>query len=180
MRKTIRKWFWAWDFEKEEKWLNELAAKGLCLVSVGYCKYEFEQCLPGEYGIKLEFLEKTVNHPESVQYISFLEDTGAEHVGSYMRWVYLRKKRADGEFELYSDTESKIKHLNRILSFIMILGALNLYLGIYNTFLFISYQSPLNLVGILSYTVAAVAAFGSVKLFNKRKKLKNERSIFEQ
>ncbi len=26
MRKTIRKWFWAWDTDKEEKWLNEMAA----------------------------------------------------------------------------------------------------------------------------------------------------------
>ena len=25
-RKTIRKWFWVWDFEKEEDWLNEMAA----------------------------------------------------------------------------------------------------------------------------------------------------------
>ena len=34
MRKTIRKWFWTWDFEKEEKWLNEMAAQGLALVGV--------------------------------------------------------------------------------------------------------------------------------------------------
>jgi hypothetical protein len=33
--------FWVWDFDKEEKWLNEMAAKGLSLVSVGFYKYEF-------------------------------------------------------------------------------------------------------------------------------------------
>ena len=27
-RKTIRKWFWVWEFEKEENWLNEMAANG--------------------------------------------------------------------------------------------------------------------------------------------------------
>ena len=27
-RKTIRKWFWVWDFEKEEDWLNEMAMNG--------------------------------------------------------------------------------------------------------------------------------------------------------
>ena len=47
MRKTIRKWFWAWDFEKEEKWLNEMAAKGLALVGVGFCKYEFDAEMNG-------------------------------------------------------------------------------------------------------------------------------------
>ena len=45
MRRTIRKWFWVWNFDKEEQWLNEMAAKGLCLVSVGFCKYEFEDCI---------------------------------------------------------------------------------------------------------------------------------------
>ena len=41
MRQTIHKLFWAWEFDKEEKWLNEMAARGLCLVSIGFCKYEF-------------------------------------------------------------------------------------------------------------------------------------------
>ncbi len=29
--------FLVWDFDKEEKWLNEMAAKGLALTSVGFC-----------------------------------------------------------------------------------------------------------------------------------------------
>ena len=27
-RKTVWKWFWVWDFEKEERWLNEMALAG--------------------------------------------------------------------------------------------------------------------------------------------------------
>lgn len=49
MRKIIHKAIFAWNFDKEEKWLNEMAAKGLCLISVGFCKYEFEDCEPGEF-----------------------------------------------------------------------------------------------------------------------------------
>ena len=30
-RKTVRKWFWAWDFEKEEEWLNDMAMSGWVL-----------------------------------------------------------------------------------------------------------------------------------------------------
>ena len=58
MRKIIHKVFFAWDFDKEEKWLNELAAKGLSLIGVGLFRYEFEETLPGEYSYKLELLEK--------------------------------------------------------------------------------------------------------------------------
>ena len=34
MRTIIKKFFFVWDFDKEEKWLNEMAAKGLALVGV--------------------------------------------------------------------------------------------------------------------------------------------------
>ncbi|MBQ3859711.1 MAG: DUF2812 domain-containing protein, partial [Clostridia bacterium] len=51
MRTTVRKWFWGWDFDKEEAWLNEMAAKGLALVSVGLGRYEFEETEPGEYRV---------------------------------------------------------------------------------------------------------------------------------
>ena len=33
-RKTVRKWFWVWDFDKEERWLNEMAMSGWLLVQV--------------------------------------------------------------------------------------------------------------------------------------------------
>ena len=65
MRQTIRKWFWVWEFEKEEKWLNDMAVKGLSLVSVGFCRYEFEDSMPGEYRVRLLLLDKMPHHPES-------------------------------------------------------------------------------------------------------------------
>ena len=53
-RKTVYKWFWVWDFEKEERWLNEMALDGWALVGVGWCRYTFERTEPGEYTIRLE------------------------------------------------------------------------------------------------------------------------------
>ena len=46
-RKTIRKWFWVWEFEKEEDWLNEMAMNGWVLENVGWCTYHFVRCEPG-------------------------------------------------------------------------------------------------------------------------------------
>ena len=108
MRRIIHKWFWVWNFDKEEQWLNEMAAKGLCLVSTGFCKYEFEDCLPGEYQIRMQLLDKLPHHPESQKYIEFLEDTGAEQVGSFTRWVFFRKKASLGDFNLFSDNASRV------------------------------------------------------------------------
>ena len=53
-RMTIRKWFWVWDYEKEERWLNEMAMAGWVLESVGFCKFNFVKCEPGEYTVRLE------------------------------------------------------------------------------------------------------------------------------
>lgn len=179
MRKCIHKLFWVWDFDKEEKWLNVMVAKGLCLISVGFCKYEFEDCRPGEYSVRMERLEHHTNHPESVSYMSFLEETGAEHIGSYNKWVYLRKKRADGEFQLFSDYASRITQLTRILQVIGAVSAINLLLGGYNLLLFFLWHAEVNLLGSANLALGLLGWVGFIRLYRKRKRLKSEQQIYE-
>ena len=62
-----------------------MSVKGLQLCRVGYCKYDFEIGTPNEYVYRLELLENVLTHAKSVEYIQFVEDTGAEHIGSMMR-----------------------------------------------------------------------------------------------
>lgn len=121
MKHVVHKVFWAWDFEKEEKWLNEMAAKGLLLTDVGFCRYVFQEGKPGEYQYHLEWLEHFPNHPESLAYIQFLEETGAEHVGSFKKWVYFRKKASEGAFNLFSDLDSRLQHFKRVTRLIGVL-----------------------------------------------------------
>lgn len=109
-------------FEEEEKWINEMAAKGLNLIDTNGFTYTFQEGTPGEYTYRMEFLAKLPTHYESVKYLQFLEETGVEHVISFMRWVYLRKKKSDGEFVLYSDLKSKLNHYQRICLFGMIIS----------------------------------------------------------
>lgn len=179
MRTTIKKVFWAWEFEKEEVWLNEMAAKGLCLVSVGFCRYEFEDCQPGEYGIRIELLEHKPNHPESVKYLEFLEGTGAEQVGSWMKWVYFRKKKADGAFELFSDNPTRIKHLSRVMHLLLVLSLLNLLVGAYNLVLCFAWDSALSAIGTVNIILGIFAMVGYAKLRKKRSRLKEEQQLFE-
>ena len=179
MRKVVHKWFWAWDFEKEEKWLGEMAAQGLCLVGVGWCKFEFEECLPGEYAVRLELLDKPTCHPESENYIRFIEETGAEQVGSYIRWVYFRKKTELGPFDLFSDLASRISHLKRILFLLLPIGILNLAIGAQNLgFLFWRHNTG-NAIGLVNLFLGALCCFGGWKLNQKKKKLQKEQQIFE-
>lgn len=176
MKKTIYKLYWAWQFDKEEKWLNECSAKGLHLCDVGLCRYTFEEGIPGAYSHKLELLENWPTHPESVAYIRFLEDTGVEMVGSILRWVYFRKKTVDGQFDLFSDLDSRIKHLNRILMLFIPLMIVEFVLGTINLF----FSRVLNQsVGTLNIFLGFVFVYGVYVIHKKKQKLKKERMIYE-
>lgn len=179
MRKTIHKAILIWNFDKEEKWLNEIAAKGLCLVSVGFCKYEFEDCEPGQYQICIQLLDKMPNHPESQKYIEFLEATGAEHIGSYSRWVYFRRKSTDGAFEMFSDHVSRIKYLSRIINLLAVITVANLMIGVSNIFMAIFLESPTNYFGLINLALGIWGTFGTIKLIKKRKRIKQESQLFE-
>lgn len=179
MRKVIHKLFWIWDFDKEEKWLNEMATKGLALTSVGFCRYEFEDCVPGEFKICMEFLENKLSGVENEKYIEFLEETGAEHVGTLLHWAYFRKRAAEEDFKLFSDNTSRINHLTRIIGFIAFILGINLYCGCYNLFLYFYWHSSINIIGTVNLLITVFGSIGLIRLFQKRKRLKSEQQIFE-
>ena len=58
MEKTIKKWFWVWEFDKEEQWLNTIAQSGWVLTKVGFASYTFAPCEPGAYTVRLEKHER--------------------------------------------------------------------------------------------------------------------------
>lgn len=179
MRKVVRKAFWVWDFDKEEKWLNEMAARGLALCAVGFCRYEFEQTQPGEYAVCMQMLENKPQHAESEKYMEFVEETGAEHVGSYLKWVYFRKKTTDGPFELLSDYRSRIEHLTRIIRLIAGILGLNFLIGCYNLLLYGLWGHAVSLLGLINILITFAFAPGVYRLWQKREKLKKENEVFE-
>lgn len=178
MRTTIRKCFFVWQFEEEEKWLNEMAARGKALVSVGLCTYIFEDCEPGEYICRMELLENLPSSAEGRSYIEFLEETGAEQVGSYLRWCYFRRKASLGAFDLFSDFESRIRHLNRILLLVFCCLPMELYFGLWNVLGF-SHRTGNLLAGIFCLLVAALLIAALILVGIKKHKLQKERKICE-
>lgn len=125
-------WKAYWDFEKEEKWLNEMSSKGMALTDYTWCRYVFAETPNNEYIYRLELLEHAPTHAESRAYIRFLEESGIECVATYQRWIFLRKKSSEGPFDIYSDIESKINHYRRVSTFLGTLGLLNLFLFLVN------------------------------------------------
>ena len=171
MRRSIIKLFM--DYEKEEKWLNSLSAKGLQLVHYSFPRYVFDEGEPGEYIYRIQLLENLPTHAESQAYIRFLEDLGVEMVGSYVRWAYFRKKAADGPFELYSDLESRIRHYSQICLMIGVVGGINLVVGITNL---INLGTP---IAWLNVRAAGLAAIPFTFYGRRMLKLKRSQQIYE-
>ena len=164
--KTIRKWFWVWDFDKEEDWLNEMALSGWVLERVGFCTYHFAHYEPGEYSVRLEM------HPYDEAYVSFMKETGAEYLGRMMMWIYFRKKTADGPFDLFSDIDSRIRHLDKIGKVLSAFGGVNLALGILNSF------SPAR-VGWVNLLCATLLMYSLGRIHGKKEALEKERVLHE-
>ena len=179
MRKVVHKIFPIWKVQEEEKWLNEMADAGWCLIAVSFTRFEFEKCEPGEYTVRLELLETTCKEEKSQEYIRFMEETGAEQVGSWMRWAYFRKKKSEGEFEIYSDRESRLKYQKRIMQLLGAVGAGNLYIGLYNVWLLCRWGSFANAMGLVNLIIGIFCLVGFGKLYKSYRKAKEEQALFE-
>ena len=87
----------------------------------------------------------------------------------------------EGGFDLFSDIDSRIGHLRRILFLIGLLGALELYVGVFNVLLpYFRGGSAVRLVpGILAALVGVWMAYGFARIDRKIGRLKKERILHE-
>lgn len=97
------------------------------------------------------------------------------------RWVYQRKNAAEGEFALFSDIDSRIKHLMRIRIMLLVVLFINLWTMFYNLYLYY-YSNGVNVNLVCSGLSLAVNLFilYGISRFSKRiKRLKKERITIE-
>ena len=160
-RKRIKKCFWVWQFEEEERWLNTMALEGWVLDRVGLFGYEFLRCEPGEYTVRLEM------HDHDEAYLNFMAETGAEYVGRIVKWVYFRKKAELGAFDIFSDLDSRLNHLKRIGTMLRGVGLAVLVIGL---------VPPRNPVCLIA---GAVLMYALGRIEGKKEALEKDRLLME-
>ncbi len=163
--KKVTKWYWVWDYEKEELWLNAMAQEGWALQRVGFATYYFERTEPGEYIVRLECRKKDEG------YVSFVTDMGAEYVGRIAMWVYFRRKAELGEFELNGDLDSRIEQLTTIGRMLLLVGIGNLLIGLSNL--------RYNGIGVVNLICAGFLAYAYGRIRGKQDELQRERQLHE-
>lgn len=123
--------FMAWEYDKEEKYMNKMSQKGWQVVTGGCFHIEFEKRTGTAYRYCLDYNPEAMKDAaEKERYVQTFADGGWEFINAtYNGWIYLRKEIREGmseqDFEIYSDRESllglfeRLNTMFRVLSFIL-------------------------------------------------------------
>ena len=90
-----------------------------------------------------------------------------------VQWVYFRRKTELGEFDLFSDLDSKIGHLKKIGSTLAIIGGANLLIGLVNSF------NPAVHIGWVNLLCATLLMYALGRIHGKLEALKKDRLLLE-
>jgi len=166
------KWFWAWQDEKEEQWLEDMSEGGYHLVSPGFFgRYEFQKGQPQRVIYRLDYLAQNQNQED---YKQLFADAGWEHIGKFGGWQYFRKPAENqGESEIFTDVSSKIEKYRRVLIILVILTPIYLLPLNMQTILGRDPHWLMNTIFIFWSFILCIMSFSVIKLIQRIKALKN-------
>lgn len=122
---VIYKFFTLANYEKKEKWINDMCSKGYALKKFSFFKYEFEPCNPGEYYYSLELFESLPCTLEHQDFLNYLDDEwNIEYVHCHYNWAFFRRKKYLGKFSLFSNVHTKVSYFKRVVTHRLILISL--------------------------------------------------------
>lgn len=102
------------DYDREEKWLNEMAKKGYMLEDVS-CGYKFSLSNPENATIRIDY-RIFKNENDFLDYCTLFEDSGWRHIAGtkYSGTQYFKKISEDSDDDIFSDAISKAGRYKRL------------------------------------------------------------------
>ena len=190
MKKEIHKYFPVYRIEALETWLCDMANQGWKLVEEHFWYWTFEPCEKGAYRYRVDFKNSGFDTEAGQRYISFLEECGAEciTIGSFL--IACVKAEDASAFELYSDRSSWIALYTRLMRYIWLYELPVIPIGVRVVLILTSAISgnetvlqnnliSLIICGIFLVVMLAIVLPTYCKLYKKRKRLQQERVLFE-
>jgi hypothetical protein len=167
----IRKWWWAWNYEKIEAWLEEMALKGYMVSRVtgsGEIFY-FYKTDPKKTRFCVDY------QPElKSDYIQLLSEDGWSYIKIPGNWILCWKEYDDARPELFNDYDSIIERNNKLMAvmaglFVPLVLLPNLAL---NRFKLGVFNIPITIIYclIFMFYIFAVSSLSSTNTALKKKK----------
>jgi hypothetical protein len=112
--KTVFKAIFAWEDEKEEKWLEQMAAEGWMLISVAPYVYKFQRSEPEKVVFRLDY--KNTLDKDYQEYLTIYKDAGWEIFATFANWHYFKIKPENNEVpEIFNSGKVKAQKYRRLL-----------------------------------------------------------------
>lgn len=113
------KWFlkviWAWQDEKEEKWLEQQALRGWHLISVAPFFYQFQRGNPRQVTYRLDY--KVTIDKDYKEYQELFSDSGWELAATMSNWHYYRLEPSNEQVpDIYNSNRARAQKYRRLLA----------------------------------------------------------------
>ena len=115
--RTVWRFYTIADYEREERWLNEMAAAGWEFVRTNGFRFRFRKGEPGAYRYKIDLVERNEEDAVREEYFNFLTECGNRVVCDFKDWIYLQRAAADGPFEGTDDAYARLHVMNKAYDF---------------------------------------------------------------
>lgn len=120
LTKRVVRYFGAWEAEKEERWLNQMALQGWLLTDVTSMLYRFRRIKPKNWAYQLDFIE--LSGDELLDYQQLFEDAGWEYITNLTHWHYFRADGDTNPQRIHTDVQSKINVFKRVRRMLLLAG----------------------------------------------------------
>ncbi|WP_438434093.1 DUF2812 domain-containing protein [Gorillibacterium sp. sgz500922] len=136
----------AWDFRKEEEWINRCSEEGYQMDKIGLTRRRFRRDAEHRYVYRYDLQDfKVTDRSKFKQYLALYADAGWDYVDSFLWWHCFRKPYEEGVGEeLYTDWASRRDFFSRIIRISLMVGWLNLGIFALNLILLLSIGSDLS------------------------------------
>ncbi len=176
--KTVFKAIFAWEDEKEEKWLEQMALEGWKLISVAPYIYKFERSQPEKIVFRLDY--KMTTDKDYQEYLTLFKDAGWEMFATFANWHYFKIKPENTEVpEIYNSGKVKALKYRRLL--LGMVPFLPIYLFLFNPALHYSdnvtggfFFGLISAIKIVMSILVLFMVYAFIRILTKIKKLESE------
>ncbi len=166
-----------WKEEKELNWLAGMSKDGWHLVKKGFITYHFQKGDSKEYIYQYDY--KAPSDKDFDEYKQLYHDSGWEYIDGYSGWHYFKTTPNNKTSSLYTDLESKQRHLKKLLAMMVMIGGSNAAIISTNIVVFSTIVSDFKSIPLVllimwgvSILVVIMLAYTSIRIGLQLRKLR--------
>ena len=107
---------WFIDFDKEQRWINDMCKKGWAFWHTNGVVYRFKRCEPEEFIYQIDFDEQAQKRRVG-DYVAFRASCGDEFVHQWKQKIYWKRATANGPFEAESNVAAQLRLTNKAFNY---------------------------------------------------------------